>query len=145
MEMSMRIARIAKLCLGLVLLASSVTALHAQASKAPANETATAFYQRYLAAFEKATKIEDVLPFMSAEHVKQVNDTPAGQRAEMFGLIKMMTGMNTDVKVTKETATPTGATLTLTGVGMDKKPIKGTADLVKEGGVWKVDTETWNN
>jgi hypothetical protein len=47
--------------------------------------------------------------------------------------------------VTKETATPTGATLTLTGVGMDKKPIKGTADLVKEGGVWKVDTETWNN
>ena len=37
----------------------------------------------------------------------------------------------------------TGATLALTGVDSDKKPVTGTADLVKEGGAWKMVKEDW--
>ena len=48
-----------------------------------------------------------------------------------------------EVKVVKETATPAGATLDLTGIGADKKPVTGTAELVKEAGAWKMVRENW--
>jgi hypothetical protein len=138
----MRPTSIAKICVCLMFVVSAAAALGAQA--APANETATQFYTRYLAAFQKATKIEQLLPFMAADRAAEINKTPAAERADMFEFIKMVAA--TDVKVTKEVATATGATLTTTGVdSMEKKPQYGTVTLVKEKGAWKISKESSTN
>jgi hypothetical protein len=110
---------------------------------APANETATQFYVRYLDAFAKATKVEDILPYMAAENRKMVESTPVGERSKMFEMIKVMSGMNTGVKVTGEKRTATGATLTAEATGPDKAKVTGTIDIVREGNAWKLGKESW--
>jgi hypothetical protein len=60
----------------------------------------------------------------------------------MFEMIKMM-GALTNVKITKETRTATGATLTVTGLDSDKKNTTGTIDIVQENGKWKLGQESW--
>jgi len=141
-EIRMRATSIAKVLVCLVFVVSAAGRLGAQA--APANETATQFYTRFLAAFQKATKMEQVLPFMSAARVKEYNEMAAEQKGGMLELVKMMAATN--VKVTRETAAGTGATLTVTGVdSMEKKPQYGTVKLVKEGGAWKISEESWTN
>ncbi len=106
-------------------------------------QTATQFYMEYRAAFAKATKIEDLLPYMAKKRVDQINETPAADRAQMFEMIRMMDD-NTEVKVLKETKTPTGATLAVEGTNGSKKKSTGTATVVKEGGAWKLDGEQWS-
>jgi hypothetical protein len=113
-------------------------------AQAPAAQTATQFYLSYRAAFDKATKIDDVLPYMAAEQVKMVADTPADQRAKMFEFIKMM-GALTDVKVLKEQRTANGATLTAEGIGPDQKKQTGQIEIVREKGAWKLGKESWKN
>jgi len=106
-------------------------------------QTASQFYTSYRAAFEKAKKVEDLLPFMAKKNVDQMNQTAPAERAQMFEMLKMM-GAITDVKIVKETPTTTGATLDVTALDPDKKPAKGKIDLVKEGGAWKLAAETWS-
>ena len=95
-------------------------------------QTASQFYMAYRSAFDKAKKIDDLLP------------TPAAERAKMFEMMKMM-GAITNVKVVKETPSATGATLDVTALDPDKKPTKGTIDVVKEGGAWKIGSESWSS
>lgn len=138
----MRMAPAARLALCVMFL--FVVSPELQAQRAPANETGTQFYTRYLAAFAKATKFEEILPFMSADRVKEANAMPADQRADMLGFVKMMAPTN--IKITGEKADGTGATLMATGVdGMDKSAQYGTISLVKEGGAWKIAKESWSN
>jgi hypothetical protein len=105
-----------------------------------AAQTATEFYQAYRKAFAKAQKIEDILPMMAAGQRAQMEKTPADERKMMFGMLKEMTAAQGDVKVLKETPKGTGAELTL-----ETKAEKGTANIVKEGGAWKLDKESWTN
>jgi hypothetical protein len=126
----------------LVVTASAVT-MHAQAQ--PAGKTATAVYMDYLAALPKAKSMDDLKMYISANMRKQVDATPAADRAKMFGMMQMMSGMNTDIKVTKEERTAKGATLTATAKGMDGKPVKGTITMVREAGAWKLDMENWSS
>lgn len=127
----------------LLLTVAAVPSVAAQTPAPPANETATQFYARYLEAFAKATKLEDVLPYMSAETRKMVESTPAGERPKMFEMIKMMSSMNTGVKITREQRTATGATLTAEATGPDKAKVTGTIEIVREGNVWKLGKESW--
>src|SRR4029079_3275563 len=99
------------------LVAISISSLGAQA---PAGQTASQFYMTYRAAFDKATKMDDLLPFMSAEQVKMINGTPAAKRSQGFEIIKMM-GTMTGVKVTREEKAGSGAKLTVEGLDSDKK------------------------
>ena len=114
------------------------------AGAVPTAATASEFYMLYRAAFDKATRIEDVLPYMASSHKAEVEQTPADQRAKMFELIKMMNAL-TGVKVVKETPTATGATLNVQALDSEKKPTKGTVDMVKENGMWKVGKESWSS
>jgi hypothetical protein len=107
-------------------------------------QTASQFYMAYRAAFDKAKKVEELFPFMSKKTIDQVNQTAAAERPKMFEMIKMM-GAITNVKIAKETPTPTGATLDVTALDPDKKPTKGTVDVVKEGGAWKIGSESWSS
>jgi hypothetical protein len=124
------------ICLPIVLFATA--SLLAQA---PA-QSASDFYMQYRKAFDAAKKIDDVLPFMSADTTKQIMATPPAERGQMFEMIKMM-GALTNVKITKETRTATGATLTVTGLDSDKKITTGTIDIVQENGKWKLGQESW--
>ena len=62
----------------------------------------------------------------------------------MFEMIKMM-GDITNIKVVKETATKTGATLNVEALDPDKKKTTGTVQIVKEGTAWKVGKESWSS
>jgi hypothetical protein len=103
-----------------------------------ANQSATEFYQAYRKAFAKAQKIEEILPMMAASQRAKMEKTPADERSMMFDMLKEMTAAQGDVKVLKETATKSGAELTL-----ETKGETGTATLIKEGGAWKLEKESW--
>jgi hypothetical protein len=105
-----------------------------------AAQSATEFYQAYRKAFAKAQKIEDILPMMAAGQRAQMEKTPAEERKMMFGMLKEMTAAQGDVKVLKETPKGTGVELTL-----ETKAEKGTASIIKEGGAWKLDKESWTS
>ena len=111
---------------------------------ATAQKTATQFYMDYQAAFAKAKTIDELLPFMAKENVDQVKSTPADERAKMFGMIKMMNDY-TNVKVVKETKTATGYTLDVNATNSEKKPAKGTVEIVTEGGAMKLKGESWKS
>ena len=53
--------------------------------------------------------------------------------------------MATNVKVTKETLTPKGATLAVEGLDSDKKKATGTVTVLKENGAWKIGEENWKS
>jgi hypothetical protein len=110
----------------------------------PKAQTATEFYFAYRAAFDKATKVEDLFPYVTAGMRKQVEATPEAQRPQMFGMMKAMNAL-TGVKVLKEEQGPDGSTvLTAEGLGADGKKQTGKITIVKEGGAWKLGSETWS-
>ncbi len=109
-----------------------------------AQQTASQFYLSYRAAFDKAMKMEELLPYMAKNARAQMEATPAADRPKMFGMLKMVARV-TDLKILKEVKTPTGgATLTVEGLDPDKKKTTGTIDIVKEDGAWKLDKESWS-
>jgi hypothetical protein len=106
------------------------------------SKTGTQFYMEYVAAFAKAKGIEEIFPYMAAENRKQAEATPKAERDKMFEMIKMLG--HTDIKVLKEEAGPSGgATLSVEGIDSDKKKSTGTVTLIKEGGAWKIQKESW--
>ena len=110
------------------------------ASAEQTSQSATEFYQAYRKAFANAQKIEDLLPMMAASRRKQVEKTPADERTMMFEMVKEMAADQGDVKVLKETLNANGAELAVQG-----KSGTGTITLVKEGGAWKLDKESWTS
>ena len=125
-----------------LIVAVAGTVLAAQAAKAPAAQTGSQFYLAYRTAFDKATKVDDIKTFQSKSLLAQIEATPVAQRAEMFKMMKEF-GAVTNVKVVKETATPTGATLMVEAIDPAKAKTTAEVTLVKEGGAWKLDKESW--
>ena len=123
-----------------VLALLSVTALAAIVTAQ--SKTATDFYLEYQKAFDKATKVEEILPYLTKERRAQVEKTPAAERAQMFELMKTL-GTLKDLKVVKETKTQTGYELEATAIDGDGSPSTGTIQIVQEGKDWKVDKERW--
>ena len=113
-------------------------------AQAPAAGSASEAYLKYRKAFDSAKKIDELLPYMVAARRKDVEATPAAERAEMFDMIKSMSAL-TDIKVAKEAANANGATLTVEAVDSDKAKATGTIEMVKEGGTWKVGKESWKH
>jgi hypothetical protein len=132
-----RVLRAGVIRLPILLLVTA--SVFAQAATSPSD-----FYLQYRKAFDAAKKIEDVLPFMSADTTKQIQATPPAERGQMFEMIKMM-GALTNVKITKETKTATGATLTVNAIDSDKKPTVGMIEIVQESGKWKLGKESWSS
>jgi hypothetical protein len=101
-------------------------------------ETAAHFYLRFRATALNAATIEQITAFWTAETVDQFNMEPASAKAETLAMANRFYGMQTDVRVVKETPTPNGATLSLEGVDRDGKPIVSSVDIVRESGAWKM-------
>jgi hypothetical protein len=113
----------------------------AVSSAAQTDQTASKFYLAYRAAFDKAKSIDELLPFMAAERRKEIESTPAGERAKMFEMIKEF-GALSQVKVVSETKTANGATLAVEGVGSSKSKTTCTITTVREGNAWKIGRES---
>lgn len=101
------------------------------------------FYLAYRAAFARATKIDELLPWMTKARNAQIAKAPADEKTMMFGMIKEMDD-NTQVKVVKETPNGNGAELQVEAISKGtKSKTTATITLVKEGGAWKLDQESW--
>jgi hypothetical protein len=136
----MRTPRLARFVIASLVLAWSASLAIAQ----PA-QSASQFYMKFRAAFEKAKAIEDLLPYMAKETKAQIEATPAADRPKMFELVKIMNKL-TDVKVVKEERAADGSvTLSVEGIDADKKKNTGKVTIVKEGADWKVGKESWSN
>jgi hypothetical protein len=142
--MEVRMSRSAIRNVVVLLLTMMIGSAVMAAQTAPAQKTGTEFYAEYQAALAKAKKIDDLLPFMGPAQRKMVDATPVAERPKTFEMMKMMSVTN--VKITKEERTSTGATLTAEGLSpMDKTKMTGKITLVREGGAWKIGEESWKN
>jgi hypothetical protein len=140
--MMIRVSALSKLPVLVLVIAVGGATLAAQTSKAPAAQTPSQVYMTYRAAFDKATKVDDIKPFQSKAVRAQMDATPAKDRAEFFKMMKAMGAMKS-VKVSKETLTPTGATLLVDAINPGNVKMTCEVTLVKEDGAWKVDSENW--
>ena len=129
---------VSAICLSVAVMSAAETLLAQTAA------TASEFYLQYRKVFAAAKKVEELLPYMSAEQKKQIESTPPADRAEMFEFVKMMSDQ-TNVKIVKETKTGTGATLDVTAVDSDKKPVTGVVTIVREGNAFKLGKESWTS
>jgi hypothetical protein len=93
------------------------------------------FYLAYVAAAEKMKSIKDVLPFMPSDQAAMMSKLPKEMEKEMLAAAK--DELVTQVKVGKETPYKDGVLLEVEGVRRGKK-VKGWAQLVVEGGAWKL-------
>ena len=126
----------------LTFVAAAVLSLAAQVGTAAQTGTATQFYMTYRTAFDKAQRIEDLLPFLEAQNRQDVEKTPAGERVKFFEMMKMFGEMK-DVKVIKTAKTSTGETLSVEGITEGKKQTCAVA-IVNEKGAWKLGGEKCN-
>ena len=114
---------------------AALTTTFAQAEKTPSQT-----YMEYHAALQKAKKIEDILPFMTAARRKEAASMPAEMKSGMIGMIQEL-GIQPGFKVVKEDKTATGATLMLEGVDKSKSKTSVTVTMVREAGAWKIEKE----
>jgi hypothetical protein len=145
----MRISTVTRLLgatiVGIVTIGSAYISLQATTQPAAAGQkTAAQFYMDYRAAFAKATKMDDILPLMSAKKREEAKSIPAAEREEMFKLGKSMSAELKNVKVIKEEPTSDGATLTVEALD-GKTKMKGTVQIAKEDGGWKLVEESWSS
>ena len=93
---------------------------------------------------DRNTKIEQLLPYMSADTRKDIESTPPTERAQMFELVKMM-GAVKNVKVVNEARKGETIVLTVEAVDPDQAPTTGTITIVMEGGAFKLSRESWSS
>ena len=113
------------------------------AQPAAAYKNGSEFYLAYRVAFDKATSIDELLPWVASGRREQIAKAPANERQEAFAMIKMFDD-RTNVTVVKETPTAAGAELQVEGISAESKSkATGVITLVKESGVWKIERESW--
>jgi hypothetical protein len=101
------------------------------------------FYLSYVAATEKMESIKDVLPFMPADQAAMMSKIPKDMEKEMLEDVKKE--LVTNVKVLKESPYKDGVLLELEGTQKaTSKKVKGWAQIVPEGGAWKLAKDDWS-
>ena len=101
------------------------------------------FYLAYRVAFDRATSIDELLPWVAKGRRDQIAKAPPSERKEAFEMIKMFDD-RTNVKVVKETPSASGAELQVEGISAESRSkATGVITLVKEGGAWRIERENW--
>ena len=118
-------------------------ALPAVAQPAASYKNASEFYLAYRVAFDKATSIDELLPWVAKERREVIAKAPAAERKEGFDMMKMFDDRRS-VKVVKETPSAAGAELQVEGVSAESQAkATGVITLLKEDGAWKIVRESW--
>ena len=124
-------------------------------------EDPKAFFKQYHDALLAADSIEKVMPYLTEARIKQINGDkakmPQKEFTMMFSFIKEMTPKRAEI-VNTELGKAGDCTINLTAPSEDdpifggmvkagklKETTKGTVHLVKEGGSWKVEKESWKS
>jgi hypothetical protein len=106
-------------------------------------KTGGEFYLAYRVAFDRATSIDELLPWVAKGRRDQIGKAPASERKEAFEMIKMFDD-RTNVTVVKETPSASGAELQVEGISAESRTkATGVITLVKEGGAWRIERENW--
>jgi hypothetical protein len=120
----------------LIALMSATTVVSGQKSPADPLE----FYKGYLAVLAKAQSLDELLPF----YTKELATGLKGMPKEMQGnYLKMNKRALTNLKVVKRDVKTDTAAYVLEATLADGRPTSGSAKLLKEGGAWKVEDESW--
>jgi hypothetical protein len=102
-------------------------------------------YLAYRQAFDKATTVEEVKPFMDKATRAKVEAATPEDRKDGFEMMKAFSEVF-EVAVGKETVTGEQAVVEATGVGaIEGKDTRATVQMVREDGVWKVKHEKWDS
>ena len=118
-------------------------ALPAVAQPAASYKNASEFYLAYRVAFDKATSIDELLPWVAKERREVIARAPAAERKEGFDMMKMFDDRRS-VKVVKETPSAAGAELQVEGGSAESQAkATGVITLLKEDGAWKIVRESW--
>jgi len=113
------------------------------AQPAASYDSGSAFYLAYRQAFDKATTIDELLPWVAKGRAEQIAKAPDTERREAFAMIKMFDD-RTNVTVVKETPSASGAELHVEGISAESRTkATGVITLVKEGGAWRIERESW--
>ena len=122
-----------------------LTALIAWIALSPAalaqTKTPTQAYLEYQDALAKATKLSEVLPYLSSAYRAMLESRPKADQP--VWLKRLQESAVTDLKVTKETIAGDKCTLEGTATSARGNAVRGKVNLVKEGGAWKLDEEFW--
>ncbi|MBK6393699.1 MAG: hypothetical protein IPF73_02655 [Betaproteobacteria bacterium] len=113
--------------------------MHAQSGPGPAARA----YLDLRAAAGKATKADAVLPQLSANYRRVVAGMPSAERDEWFLRFKRFP----PTPVTIQAQAVAGDRGALGAVARDAAHVKwsGRIEMVREGGAWKLDDETWSS
>ena len=118
--------------------AAAALTLTAQQIKGPV-ET----YMAYLDACAKATSLDAVLPYFTAEMEAGWKKAPKAQQDNFFKF--KIKGENlSDVKVVTQKTEGKKTRLTLTAKTAAGRQATGDVTMVQEGTAWKVDEDAWN-
>jgi hypothetical protein len=118
-------------------------ALPALAQPAASYKNGSEFYLAYRVAFDKATSIDELLPWVAKERREVIAKAPAEERKEGFDMMKMFDDRR-GVTVVKETPSATGAELLVEGISAESQAkATGVITLVKEDGAWRIVRESW--
>jgi hypothetical protein len=115
------------------------TALSSAVAAQP--KTPTQSYVEYQAVLAEATKLREVLPYLSAPYRAMLESRP--KEDQPVWLKRLKESAVTGLKVTKETLAGDKCTLEATGTSARGNAVTGKISLVKQGGAWKLDEEGW--
>jgi len=104
---------------------------------------ASGTYKQYREALGKATKVEEVLPFLAKESRARVEKAPEDQRSRVLAILKLSSEEILDLTVVKEAKTETGVRLEVRGITGSGEDATGTVDMVREEGAFRVGKEDW--
>lgn len=103
----------------------------------------TEAYVAYRAAFERAQAVDELLPFMDRAGRARVEAAPEDERRSGFEVLKTY-GALLEVAVLHETVAGDTAVVEATGIQVsDGADVRGTIQLVKEDGAWRIQHEKW--
>ena len=118
---------------------------HALAQPAASYPTGGDFYLAYRMAFDKATSIDELLPWVAKGRREQIANAPADEKKVGFDMIKMFDD-RINITIVNETPTAAGADLQVEGISAETRAkATGAIALVKEEGAWKIERENWKS
>lgn len=91
----------------------------------------------------KATSVEQLLPYLSANYRRVVSNLPREERDDWFGRFRRFP----PGPVTVQAQAQAGDRCALGAIARDASHVKwsGRIEMLREGGAWKLDDERWSS
>lgn len=108
-------------------------------------QTPSQVYAAYREALTKATSLEALHPYLSAQVLAKATAVAAEARPTVLGELKALNAASAVTVIAEMDAADGTHVLIVDGVSPDERPIRGTVEMVKEVAGWKLSKETWHS